>query len=89
VPPQQTITLIPPKTAVPDVAAVKYGYGQIVPTNAVLDAFKIREASFKAIDPNLQPSERKKLIESDLDGLKKAGVDSTTITAVQTKFLPP
>ena len=89
VPQQQTVTLAPPKTAVPDVAGVKYGYGRIVATNDVLDAFQIREASFNAMDPNLQPSERRKFIESDLESLKKAGVDSATIKAVQTKFLPP
>jgi hypothetical protein len=89
VPPRQTVALTSPTTVAPDVAAVKYGYGQIVPTNDVLDAFKIREASFNAMAPNSPPSERKKFIESDLDSLKKAGLDSATITAVQTKFLPP
>jgi hypothetical protein len=89
VPSQQVVTFTPPKTTVPDVAAVKYGYGQIVSTHDVLDAFKIREASFNAMAANLLPSERKKFIESDIDSLKNAGVDSQTISAVKAQFLPP
>ena len=93
VPPQQIVTLAPPKTTVPDVAAVKYSYGRTVSTHDVLDAFKIREESFNALTINLTPSEResarKKSIEFDIFSLQKAGVDSGTITAVKTKYLPP
>jgi hypothetical protein len=89
VPSQQVVTFTPPKTTVADVAAVKYGYEQIVSTHDVLDAFKIREASFNAMAANLLPSERKKFIESDIDSLKNAGVDSQTISAVKAQFLPP
>jgi hypothetical protein len=95
VPPQQTVALTPPKTSVPDVAAVKYeyGYGKSVSTQDVLKAFTIRQASFDAIAGTLPPSEResarRKFIESDILSLEKARVDSQTITAVKTKFLPP
>jgi hypothetical protein len=93
VPPQQTVSLIPPKTTVPDVAAIKYSYGRTLSTHDVLDAFKIRAESFYAMAINLPPSERetarKKSIEYDILSLQKAGVDSETITAVKAKFLPP
>jgi hypothetical protein len=93
VPPQQIVTLISPKTTVPDVAAFKYSYGRTVSTHDVLDAFKIREQSFNAMTINLPPGERenarKKSFEFDIFSLQKAGVDPGTITAVKTKYLPP
>ena len=93
VPPQQKVTLTPPKTTVPDVAAVKYSYGQTVSTHDLLDAFYIREASFNTIAANLPPAERenvrKKSIQFDIDSLQKSGVDSAAIMAVKKRFLPP
>jgi hypothetical protein len=93
VPPQQTVQLTPPKTTVPDVAAVKYSYGQSVSTSDLVDALSIRQASFNHLAANLplieRENARRKSLEVDLAGLQKAGVDSGTIMAVKEKLPGP
>jgi hypothetical protein len=92
VPPQQTVQLTSPKTTVPDVAVVKYSYGQTVSAHDIVAAFSIPQASFKAMTINLSPAEREKArraFEVDLDSLKKSGVDSGTITELKKKLLTP
>jgi hypothetical protein len=87
VPPEQTVQLIVPKTAVPDVVAVKYTDAQTVSTRDLRNALSIREASFKAINGNMPATERvnalKRLIELDLISLQKSGVDPVTIAAMK------
>jgi hypothetical protein len=93
VPPQLTVALTPPKTTVPDVAAVKYSYGQAVSTSDLVDALSIRHDSFNMVNANWTPNERenarKKSLEADLNSLQKAGVDSRTIMAVKEKLPGP
>jgi hypothetical protein len=93
VPREQTVQLTSPKTAAPDVAAVKYNYGQTVSAHDLLDAFSIRQASHNAMTINLPPAERenarKASFEIDLKSLKTSGVDSGTITEVTKKLRAP
>jgi hypothetical protein len=93
VPPQLIVPLTPPKTAVPDVAAVKYSYGQALSTSDLVDALSIRLDSFNRVNVNWTSIERenarKKSLEADLNSLQKAGVDSGTIMAVKEKLPGP
>jgi hypothetical protein len=92
VPPEQSIQLISPKTKVPDVVAVEYTYGQNVSAHDLREALSIRETSIKAILADLPPQEREsarnKLIESDLDSLRKSKVEPATILEIKKQFLP-
>jgi hypothetical protein len=92
VPPEQTVQLILPKTKVPDTVAVEYTYGQNVSAHDLREALLIREASINTILVNLPPQERQsvrnKLIESDLDNLRKSKVDPATILGMKKQFLP-
>jgi hypothetical protein len=89
VPPQLTVALTPPKTTLPDVAAVKYSYGQAVSTSDLVDALSIRQNSMNTVNVNWTPIERRKSLEADLNSLQRAGVDSRTIMAVKEKFPAP
>jgi hypothetical protein len=93
VPPQLKVLLTAPKTIVPDVAAVKYSYGQTVSTSDLVQALSMRQDSFNVININRTPVERENarrtLLEADLNSLQKAGVDSRTIMAVKEKLPGP
>lgn len=91
VPPQELVQVTPPKTTVPDVAAMNYRRGQTLSTYDLLDAFSLREESFQMITNNLPPSERekarKKSVEFDLNSLRETGVDSATLNIVKKKLI--
>lgn len=92
VPPEQTVPLILPKTTVPDVVAVEYSYGQNVSARDLREALSMRETSINKILVSLPAKEREsarnKIIESDLESLRKSKVDPATILGMKNQFLP-